>query len=157
MGGNLSCAGTRPASTQAEGVVVASIAPPAPDAGRRFCLNQYAVLFSFLISAGLLFATPHQASAAVSDSLFAQPTVSASQAAAIVRSQHGGRVLSVVPSFRGKVRGYRVRVLIGGERVKTVFIADQRTRKNKSGSGQNSANGLNTTTGNRSANGKKRY
>ena len=141
MGGNSSCAGNCLSAYtigQADKAVIASIPPPAATAVRRFCLSLCAVLFS----AGVVLATPEQAAAAVSDSLFAQPTVSASQAAAIVRNQHGGRVLSVVPSFRGKVRGYRVRVLIGGERVKTVFIADQRKRKNKSGSGQKAANGF---------------
>lgn len=65
---------------------------------------------------------------AASDSLVAQSNLSASQAAAIVRGEHGGRVLSVVPSFRGDERGYRVRVLVGGDRVKTVFVGDTRTR-----------------------------
>jgi len=111
------------------------------DAGR--CCNLYAlaqkprelrVIFrsrlrfsSVLFATILLIASPKIAFAA-SDSLLAQPNLSASQAAAIVRGEHGGRVLSVVPSFRGDERGYRVRVLVGGDRVKTVFVGDTRQR-----------------------------
>lgn len=56
-------------------------------------------------------------------SFVAQPSVSAAQAAAQVRRAHGGRVLSVSPSRRGDSLGYRVRVLIDGGRVKTVYVA----------------------------------
>jgi len=55
-------------------------------------------------------------------SFAAQPSVSAAEAAASVRQQHGGRVLSVSPSRRGDSLGYRVRVLVEGGRVKTVYV-----------------------------------
>ncbi len=57
-----------------------------------------------------------------SSSFAAQPNVSAAQAAARVRRLHGGRVLSVSPSRRGDALGYRVRVLVAGGRVKTVYV-----------------------------------
>ena len=53
-----------------------------------------------------------------------QQNMSAAQAAAIVRSRHGGRVLSVQPGRRGEVRGYRVRILVDGARVREVFVGD---------------------------------
>lgn len=51
-----------------------------------------------------------------------QPTMSAAQAAALVRRQHGGRVLSVNSSRSGDTLGYKVRVLVDGGRVKTVYV-----------------------------------
>jgi len=51
-----------------------------------------------------------------------QPTISAAQAAARVRQLHGGRVLSVNSSRRGDSLGYKVRVLVDGGRVKTVYV-----------------------------------
>lgn len=59
---------------------------------------------------------------ATSSSFVAQPSVSAAQAAARVRRLHGGRVLSVSPTRRGDALGYRVRVLVEGGRVKTVYV-----------------------------------
>ena len=59
---------------------------------------------------------------APASSFVAQPSVSAAQAAAHVRRLHGGRVLSVSPSRRGDSLGYRVRVLVDGGRVKTVYV-----------------------------------
>jgi len=65
-----------------------------------------------------------------SSSFVAQPQssarVSAAQAAAQVRRAHGGRVLSVSPARRGDALGYRVRVLVDGGRVKTVYVASGR-------------------------------
>ena len=61
-----------------------------------------------------------------SSSFVAQPSVSAAQAAAQVRRQHGGRVLSVSPARRGDSLGYRVRVLVDGGRVKTVYVNSSR-------------------------------
>ena len=55
-------------------------------------------------------------------SFVAEPSLSATQAAAQVRRAHGGRVLSVSPSRRGDSLGYRVRVLVDGGRVKTVYV-----------------------------------
>lgn len=56
------------------------------------------------------------------NSFMAQPSVSAAQAAIYARRLHGGRVLSVSPSRRGDALGYRVRVLVPGGRVKTVYV-----------------------------------
>lgn len=50
------------------------------------------------------------------------PGISLEQATNIVRRQTGGRVLSAAPSGRGGSRGYEVRVLVDGKRVKTVFV-----------------------------------
>jgi hypothetical protein len=46
------------------------------------------------------------------------PGISLEQATSIVRRQTGGRVLSATPAGRG----YEVRVLVDGKRVKTVFV-----------------------------------
>lgn len=46
------------------------------------------------------------------------PGISLEQATNIVRRQTGGRVLSAAPAGRG----YEVRVLVDGKRVKTVFV-----------------------------------
>jgi hypothetical protein len=47
------------------------------------------------------------------------------QAANEVRRQTGGRVLSATPSERGGQRGYEVRVLLEGKRVKSYFVDGQ--------------------------------
>ena len=47
------------------------------------------------------------------------------QAANEVRRQTGGRVLSATPSERGGQRGYEVRVLVEGKRVKSYFVDGQ--------------------------------
>jgi len=57
-----------------------------------------------------------------SNSFVAQPSLTAAEAAAKVRREHGGRVLSVNPARRGDALGYRVRVLIDGGRVKTLYV-----------------------------------
>jgi hypothetical protein len=65
------------------------------------------------------------------NSLVSQPSLSAAQAAASVRSeQGGGRVLSVSPASRGGLSGYRVRILVDGGRVKTIFVGEQRPANN---------------------------
>ena len=60
-------------------------------------------------------------------SFVAQPSVSAAQAAARARKLLGGRVLSVNPSRRGDSLGYRVRVLVDGGRVKTLYVRSGQT------------------------------
>ena len=52
--------------------------------------------------------------------------ISSSEAAAIVRKQTGGRVLSVRPQNRDQIRGYRVKVLLPKGRVR-YFVVDGRT------------------------------
>jgi hypothetical protein len=44
------------------------------------------------------------------------------QAANMVRRETGGRVLSATPAEYGGQRGYEVRVLVDGKRVKSVFV-----------------------------------
>ena len=55
-----------------------------------------------------------------------QPRVNgnAAAAASLVRREHGGRVLSVTPARQGDAAGFRVRVLLAGGRVKTLFVHD---------------------------------
>ena len=60
-----------------------------------------------------------------------QPGISIEQATAIVRDSFGGRVLSAVPVKRGDKRGYEVRMLLDGKKVKKVFIDSQGRVKSK--------------------------
>jgi uncharacterized membrane protein YkoI len=54
---------------------------------------------------------------------FAAPAaISLEQAADKVRRETGGRVLSASPTEKGGKRGYDVRVLLDGKRVKKVFV-----------------------------------
>ena len=56
-------------------------------------------------------------------SQFAAPAaISLEQAADKVRRDTGGRVLSATPSEKGGRRGYDIRVLLDGKRVKKVFV-----------------------------------
>jgi hypothetical protein len=50
------------------------------------------------------------------------PGITLEQAANAVRRETGGRVLSAAPVDRGGQRGYEVRVLIDGKRVKNVYV-----------------------------------
>ena len=59
------------------------------------------------------------------NSLVRPPGISLEQAANEVRRQTGGRVLSASPSERGGQRGYEVRVLVDGKRVKSYFVDGQ--------------------------------
>ena len=54
-----------------------------------------------------------------------RPGITLEQAANEVRRQTGGRVLSASPSERGGQRGYEVRVLVDGKRVKSYFVDAQ--------------------------------
>jgi uncharacterized membrane protein YkoI len=51
-----------------------------------------------------------------------KPGVGIKRATAIARKHTGGRVLSASPRQSGQVMHYRVRVLVGGERVVTVTV-----------------------------------
>ena len=55
---------------------------------------------------------------------FAKPVggISLEQAADTVRRQTGGRVLSATPVSKGGERGYNVRVLVDGKRVKQYYV-----------------------------------
>ena len=57
---------------------------------------------------------------------FAAPAaISLEQAADKVRRETGGRVLSATPTEQAGKRGYSVRVLLDGKRVKKVFVDAQ--------------------------------
>lgn len=53
------------------------------------------------------------------------PGISLEQAANKVRRETGGRVLSASPIDRGGQRGYEIRVLLDGKRVKSYFVDGQ--------------------------------
>lgn len=55
-------------------------------------------------------------------SLVRPPGITMEQATRLVQSHTGGRVLSATPVDRGGQRGYEVRVLVDGKRVKNVFV-----------------------------------
>jgi hypothetical protein len=57
-------------------------------------------------------------------SYYAKPAggISLEQAADTVRRQTGGRVLSATPVKKGAERGYNVRVLVDGKRVKQYYV-----------------------------------
>ena len=58
-----------------------------------------------------------------SNSFFAQPaSISLKQATKIAKEHTGGRVLSASPKRRGEQVEYRVRMLVNGERVRTVVV-----------------------------------
>ena len=59
------------------------------------------------------------------NTLVKPPGISLEQATNIVRRQTGGGVLSAAPAGRGGQRGYEVRVLVDGKRVKKVFVDGQ--------------------------------
>ncbi len=54
-----------------------------------------------------------------------QQGISIEEATNIVRGKFGGRVLSAVPARRGDKRGFDVRMLLDGKKVKKVFIDGQ--------------------------------
>ena len=79
----------------------------------------------------LVLVLPFHSSAAVAEffekadqpTQFAAPAaISLEQAADKVRRETGGRVLSATPTEKGGKRGYSVRVLLDGKRVKKVFV-----------------------------------
>jgi hypothetical protein len=54
-----------------------------------------------------------------------QGGISVEQAAAMVRRETGGRVLSANPVKSNGQRGYNIRVLIDGKRIKQYYVDDQ--------------------------------
>ncbi|MCZ6641107.1 MAG: PepSY domain-containing protein [Gammaproteobacteria bacterium] len=54
-----------------------------------------------------------------------QSGISMEEATNIVRGKFGGRVLSAAPVRRGDQRGFEIRMLLDGKKVKKVFIDDQ--------------------------------
>lgn len=59
------------------------------------------------------------------NTLVRPPGITLEQAANKVRRETGGRVLSASPSDRGGQRGYEIRVLVDGKRVKSYFVDSQ--------------------------------
>lgn len=59
------------------------------------------------------------------NNLVRPPGITLEQAANEVRRETGGRVLSASPAERGGQRGYEVRVLLDGKRVKSYFVDGQ--------------------------------
>ena len=60
--------------------------------------------------------------------LVSPPAITLEQAADKVRRETGGRVLSAAPTKKAGKRGYDVRVLLDGKRVKKVFV-DARSKR----------------------------
>ena len=54
-----------------------------------------------------------------------QAGISVEQAAAMVRRETGGRVLSANPTKSNGQRGYNIRVLVDGKRIKQYYVDDQ--------------------------------
>jgi len=93
-----------------------------PGVRRRFWL---ALGLPFLLlSAVLLAPTSVLAGQQAQPQYYAKPAggVTLEQAADMVRRQTGGRVLSAAPVSKGAERGYNVRVLVDGKRVKQYFV-----------------------------------
>ncbi|MFU8815475.1 MAG: PepSY domain-containing protein [Pseudomonadales bacterium] len=64
--------------------------------------------------------------------LYKPPGITLEQATNMVRRETGGRVLSATPVERGGQRGYEIRVLIDGKRVKDFFVdSDGRIRSGR--------------------------
>ena len=73
---------------------------------------------------GALIAPPAEAGQQAQPQHYAAPVggISLEQAADKVRRQTGGRVLSASPEEKGGRRGYNVRVLVDGKRVKQYYV-----------------------------------
>lgn len=78
---------------------------------------------------GLLLLSPLALSPAVQADQQAEPNyysrpagISLEQAADMVRRETGGRVLSASPVNNGGQRGYNIRVLVDGKRVKQYYV-----------------------------------
>lgn len=99
---------------------------PRPTGDRlRLRLRSWSVLCSLLLLllAGAVFAEPAQAGQQAQPQHYAPPVgISLEQAADKVRRQTGGRVLSASPEEKGGRRGYNVRVLVDGKRVKQYYV-----------------------------------
>ncbi|MEM8768609.1 MAG: PepSY domain-containing protein [Pseudomonadota bacterium] len=72
----------------------------------------------------MLTAAPAAVAAEIQPQHYAPPVggISLEQAADKVRRQTGGRILSATPSERGGRRGYEIRVLVDGKRVKQYYV-----------------------------------
>ena len=87
-------------------------------------VNAMKLLFT-LVLAVALWTTPPPVQAMVgwqSPPVAFAKGISLEEATNIVRRAYGGRVLSATPATQNGKRGYKVRVLLDGGRVKTVFV-----------------------------------
>lgn len=90
-----------------------------------------AVIFTVLIGVVAIVPTFDASARAVAGPLLlaqAAPSVSADQAAALVRAQSGGRILGLRLESRAQPPVYRVKVLLDGGRVR-VYRVDASTGK----------------------------
>lgn len=88
-------------------------------------MRRYGVAWVAFLLAGVI-ALPSQvlAGPASEPQHYASPVggISLEQAADKVRRQTGGRVLSATPVEKGGRRGYNIRVLVDGKRVKEYYV-----------------------------------
>ena len=100
---------------------LALVVPAAPDTHVRSRLKWW-LLWSVLV---LPLFTPLPATAQQAQpQYYTKPAggITLEQAADTVRRQTGGRVLSATPVSKGGERGYNVRVLVDGKRVKQYYV-----------------------------------
>ncbi len=80
-------------------------------------------LLRLMLVLSVSYAASALAQQQVQPSYYAKPPgVSLEQAADMVRRQTGGRVLSATPVTRSGRRGYNIRVLLDGKRVKQYYV-----------------------------------
>lgn len=76
-----------------------------------------------LLALSLCSATGATAAQPVEPSYYSRPSgISLEQAADMIRRETGGRVLSATPVDKNGQRGYTVRVLVDGKRVKQYYV-----------------------------------
>jgi len=93
------------------------------DASRAARRRLRAVLLPLLLALPLVCSVPALAQqSGQSYNYSSQSGISVEQAAAAVRRETGGRVLSANPVRKGGERGFEVRVLIDGKRVKQYYV-----------------------------------
>lgn len=97
--------------------------------GQRGRVGLLAALLPLLVTLGLSLAPVQNVQAAPANQQsynYSKPAgISVEQAAAMVRRETGGRVLSANPTKSNGQRGYNVRVLVDGKRIKQYYVDDQ--------------------------------
>jgi hypothetical protein len=95
-------------------------------AARQLLGGGLLAVFVWSVSAGVAEAAPgwmrNGQNPVEPQTLVRPPGITMDQAANMVRRETGGRVLSASPVERGGQRGYEIRVLVDGKRVKNVFV-----------------------------------
>jgi hypothetical protein len=104
--------------------IITAVAQSAGPRGRGWLVG--GLLALLLLTPALASAAPDWRRSAQEQlepsNLVRPPGISLEQAANRVRRETGGRVLSASPTERGGQRGYEVRVLVDGKRVKNYFV-----------------------------------